>query len=66
MKIFNPQVFYISLKIIFQMFPSLKQNLSLCSGLTLAGCQVPTKSLYHSPPQLDRGRKIWWKAHGSR
>ena len=24
-----------------------------CSGLTLAGCQVPTKPLYHSPPQQD-------------
>jgi len=27
-----------------------------CGGLTLAGCQVPTKLLCHSPPQ-DRGRK---------
>jgi len=28
-----------------------------CGGLTLAGCQVPTKLLYHSPPQQGRGRK---------
>jgi len=26
-------------------------------GLTVAGHQVPTKLLYHSPPQLDRGRE---------
>ncbi|KAK4826107.1 hypothetical protein QYF61_005245 [Mycteria americana] len=27
----------------------------LCGGLTLAGCQVPTKLLYDSPPQQDKG-----------
>ena len=35
----------------------------ICSGLTLAGCQVLTKLLYHSPPQQDRGEK---RTHGSR
>jgi len=33
-----------------------------CGGLTLAGCQVPTNSLHHSPPQLDMGEKIGQKA----
>ena len=29
-----------------------------CGGLTLAGCQVPTKAaLSLPPPQLDRGEK---------
>ena len=32
-----------------------------CGGLTLAGCQVPTKPLYHSPPQQDGAEKIRWK-----
>ncbi|KAK4817562.1 hypothetical protein QYF61_020011 [Mycteria americana] len=32
--------------------------LILCGGLILAGRQVPTEPLYHSPPQLDRGEKI--------
>ncbi|KAJ7418012.1 Coiled-coil domain-containing protein 77 [Willisornis vidua] len=35
-------------------------------GLTLAGCQVPIKTLYHSPAPLDREEKIKPKAHGSR
>ncbi|GAB0209676.1 mitochondrial enolase superfamily member 1 [Grus japonensis] len=36
--------------------------LGSCGGLTLAGCQVSTKPLYHSPPQQDKeGRKIRWK-----
>lgn len=26
-------------------------------GLTLAGCQVPSQPLNHSPPQQDRGGK---------
>ena len=26
-------------------------------GLTLARCQVPTKPLYHSPPQQDKGEE---------
>ncbi|KAK4807049.1 hypothetical protein QYF61_018390 [Mycteria americana] len=30
-------------------------NIYNCGGLTLAGCQVPTKLLYHSLPQQDRG-----------
>ena len=34
-----------------------RKGLKGCGGLTLAGCQVPTKLLYHSPPQQDRGRK---------
>lgn len=30
-----------------------------CGKLTLAGCQVPSKPLYHRPPQQDRaGQKI--------
>lgn len=30
-------------------------------GLTLAGCQVSTKLLYHAPPQQDRMEEIRWK-----
>lgn len=30
-------------------------SLTFCGGLTLAGCQVPTKPLHHFPPQHDGG-----------
>lgn len=43
--------------------------LSGCDGLTLARCHVPTKLLYHSPPQLNEERKhnkklVRWDKHG--
>ncbi|KAK4816020.1 hypothetical protein QYF61_011010 [Mycteria americana] len=37
-----------------------------CGGQTMAGCQVPTKPLCRSPPQLHRGEKIQQQARGSR
>jgi len=38
---------------------------STCGGLSLAGCQVPTKPLYPSPLQLDKGRKYNERLLGS-
>lgn len=37
-------------------------NLKDLDGLIFAGCQVPTKPLYHSTPpsELDRAEKIRW------
>jgi len=35
-------------------------------GFTLPGHQVLTRSLYHSPPHLNKGEKIYQKAHGLR
>lgn len=37
-----------------------------CGVLTLAGCHVPTKWLYQSPPQKNKGKeKVGWKKpHG--
>lgn len=41
-------------------------NLKLNFLLTLTGCLVPPKLLFHSPPQLNREQTIYQKAHGSR
>ena len=36
--------------------------ISLCSGLTLAGCQVPIKLLYHSPSSAGQREKNMTKS----
>lgn len=45
---------------------TIKFVIESCCGLALAGCHVPTKMLYHLPPQWDRGRKNTSKAHNCR
>jgi len=47
---------------------SIKKRFSQKVDVILAGCLVPTKPLYHSPPQQDMwGQKVRWKkSRGSR
>ena len=44
----------------------LCNNVCKCRGLAWLDVRCPPKLLSHCPPQLDRGKKIQRKAHGSR